>query len=230
MNMDNNLDYMIKQSGLPKKVIAERKGITPETLSRHIHGKIQLTLNDAEEYADFLSCRPQDIMFRSLPIDIIAYSVIFGDGKAAETMPTGTNKDCPKGQVWLNEQYTDDVAAIIYKIDKGYVGPWIQYRDSIGLVDLDPIKKGIVSKDCIERSSYAKIKNGPVMFGYVYPEPRGGHSLYDPWADTEMLSQKTFLEGKEAVLTGLDLEWATPLISSVWRPELRGAVIEYEAA
>ena len=36
MNMDNNLDYMIKQSGLPKKVIAERKGITPETLSRHI--------------------------------------------------------------------------------------------------------------------------------------------------------------------------------------------------
>ena len=31
--MNNNLDKMIRAAGLQKKVVAERKGVTPETLS-----------------------------------------------------------------------------------------------------------------------------------------------------------------------------------------------------
>ena len=37
--MNNNLDVLIQASGKTKREIAELKGVTPETLSRHIHGK-----------------------------------------------------------------------------------------------------------------------------------------------------------------------------------------------
>ena len=53
--MPNNLDAMIARSGMSKKEVAALKGITPETLSRQIHGKIQMTLADAERYAKILT-------------------------------------------------------------------------------------------------------------------------------------------------------------------------------
>ena len=36
MNMPNNLDAMIARSGMSKREVAALKGITPETLSRHV--------------------------------------------------------------------------------------------------------------------------------------------------------------------------------------------------
>ena len=73
LSMESNLNHMILRSGLTKRVVAEEKGITPETLSRHIHGKIQLTLNDAEDYSKILNCTPQEIMFKSNPARILGY-------------------------------------------------------------------------------------------------------------------------------------------------------------
>ena len=69
--MTNNLDAMISQSGLSKKEVAALKGVTPETLSRQIHGKIQMTLSDAERYAKILSCSPMDVIVPWTPIPII---------------------------------------------------------------------------------------------------------------------------------------------------------------
>lgn len=230
MYMDNNLELMIKRSGLQKKVLAERKGITPETLSRHIHGKIQLTLNDAEEYADYLGCSAQEIMFRTEAIDIVAYSVTSANGNKSESFLPGEDAKYPKGKVWLNDHYQHNVGAVIYDIHKDYVGPWIQYRNGLGIVLCDPIDQGIVSKDCVENCSYAKIKDGKIMFGYVYPEPRGTYAIYNPWADSDFFDQKSFLENAEPITSGLKLEWATPLISMVWRPDLRGVIIETEGA
>ena len=54
MNMPNNLNEMIIRSGLTRKQVAEEFGNTPETVSRHSHGKIQLTLVDAERYASIV--------------------------------------------------------------------------------------------------------------------------------------------------------------------------------
>ena len=44
MFMANNLEVMIAKAGMTKREVASLKGITPETLSRHVHGKIQMTL------------------------------------------------------------------------------------------------------------------------------------------------------------------------------------------
>ena len=57
MHMPNNLDKKIAESGMSKKEVAAAKGITPETLSRHVHGKIQMTLQDAEQYGKILAAQ-----------------------------------------------------------------------------------------------------------------------------------------------------------------------------
>ena len=63
IKMPNNLDFMIRRSGLLRKEIAERKGIRPETVSRHISGALNFSLKDAEQYAAILDCSAQDILF-----------------------------------------------------------------------------------------------------------------------------------------------------------------------
>ena len=63
--MANNLDKMIRRSGMTNRAVAEEKGIKPETLSRHKSGAINITRDDAEEYAQILNCLPQMIMYQS---------------------------------------------------------------------------------------------------------------------------------------------------------------------
>ena len=58
---------MIAQSGKSKAQVAQEKGLTPETLSRHIHSKIQITLKDAEEYAEICGCTVYQIILQLNP-------------------------------------------------------------------------------------------------------------------------------------------------------------------
>ena len=69
--MPNNLNQMISLSGKSKAQVAQEKGLTPETLSRHIHSKIQITLKDAEEYAEICGCSVYEILFITKPVPII---------------------------------------------------------------------------------------------------------------------------------------------------------------
>ena len=69
--MGNNLDKMIRQSGMTNKQVAEEKGIKPETLSRHKSGAINISRQDAKEYAEILNCLPQQIMYQSKPIPML---------------------------------------------------------------------------------------------------------------------------------------------------------------
>ena len=64
IKMPNNLEMMIRKSGMMRKEVAERKGCRPETVSRHVSGALNFTLKDAKEYAVILGCNPQDIMWR----------------------------------------------------------------------------------------------------------------------------------------------------------------------
>ena len=61
---------------MSKKEVAAAKGITPETLSRHVHGKIQMTLQDAEQYGKILGCTAQDVLFATNPIKVIGNWVL----------------------------------------------------------------------------------------------------------------------------------------------------------
>ena len=222
--MESNLNHMILRSGLTKRVVAEEKGITPETLSRHIHGKIQLTLNDAEDYSKILNCTPQEIMFKSNPAPILGY---IHYNKTAEhsvdwlEYRKKNNAKYPGGDVYLPSPNPFEVGAVLFNIPEDYDGPWIDYKDSLCIVQLDPIKQGYVSKDSIQQSSYAKIKGGGVLHGHIYPEPGGTYTVYNPWRQ-DLLSEDTEMQ------RGLKLDWAAPIIASFWQPRLRGIDIVYD--
>lgn len=224
LSMESNLNHMILRSGLTKRLVAEEKGITPETLSRHIHGKIQLTLNDAEDYSKILNCTPQEIMFKSNPARILGY---IHYTKTAEhsvdwlEYRKKNNAKYPGGDVYLPSPNPFEVGAVLFNIPDDYDGPWIDYKDSLCVVQLDPIKQGYVSKDSIQQASYAKIKNGGVLHGNVYPEPGGTYTVYNPWRQ-DLLSEETEMQ------RGLKLDWAAPVIASFWQPTLRGIDIVYD--
>ena len=224
LSMESNLNHMILRSGLTKRLVAEEKGITPETLSRHIHGKIQLTLNDAEDYSKILNCTPQEIMFKSNPARILGY---IHYNKTAEhsvdwlEYRKKNNAKYPGGDVYLPSPNPFEVGAVLFNIPDDYDGPWIDYKDSLCVVQLDPIKQGYVSKDSIQQASYAKIKGGGVLHGHVYPEPGGTYTVYNPWRQ-DLLSKETEMR------RGLKLDWAAPVIASFWQPTLRGIDIVYD--
>jgi len=226
MNMDNNLDAMILKSGLTRRVVAEEKGVTPETVSRHIHGKIQLSLNDAEDYSKILACSPQEIMFKADPIPIIAYLHYNIDGLCEYDL-ISDRKDNPsakiakrnaehcEGMVYLPGQHSFKVGAIIFSFHTDYSGMWSTWRNAITIVTLDPITDKRVSDCSIQQASYVKIKDGPMSFGDVYPEPGGTYTIHNPWR------QDLLTDGIE-MQRNQKLEWATPAVTTYWQPKLRG--------
>jgi len=226
MLMDNNLDNMILKSGLTKRVVAEEKGITPETLSRHIHGKIQLSLNDAEDYSKILLCSPQEIMFKADPIPIIAYLHYDVTGLVEYDL-ISDRKDNPsakiakrnaehcEGQVYLPGQHSFPVGAVIFSFHPDYSGMWNTWRNAITIVPLEAITEKRVSDCSIQQASYVKIKNGPLTFGDVYPEPGGTYTIHNPWRQ-DLLTEEIGMQRNQK------LDWATPALTTYWQPKLRG--------
>jgi len=224
MYMDNNLNKMILVSKLTKRSVAEDKGITPETLSRHISGKIQITLQDAEDYSKILNCTPQEVLFAADPVPIVGYVHYDSHGHVTYDCPdhraddSPFEEDYPPAKVHIPFHYPMPVGALIFVMDDSYQGPWCEYRGAMSIIPIKPIQENIVARDSIQKSAYVKIKHGGVSYGHVYPEPGNKYTLYNPW-------RQDMLQENYEVKRGLELDWATPTISTFWQPEMLGIKI-----
>jgi len=217
MKMPNNLEIMIAKSGMTKRNVAEVKGITPETLSRHVHGKIQMTLQDAEQYAKILDCTPQDILFAQKPVKIIGY-VHYNENR---TIKRSFAEGKTLGKVYLHNHMQKDTAAIIFSVDKNYTGKHVYWNNAVAFVKRSPITNGDVDPESIMYESFVKIIgeipdpdescSDNFLSGVVYPEPGGTYTIHN--TDTDKIRQ------------GLKLEWATPLLSVCFRPDLRSVEV-----
>lgn len=213
MMMPNNLEIMIAKSGMTKRNVAELKGITPETLSRHVHGKIQMTLQDAEQYAKILDCNAQDVLFAQKPVKIIGYMHINPDDSMTRSIAAGKTL----GKVYLHNHMQQDTGAIIYSADKGYSGRHFGWRNAVAFIKRSPVERGEIHPSAIMNESFVKVigdipdaENGNcngLLFGVLYPEPGGTYTVHN------VLSDK--------IRKGLKLEWASPLLAVCLRPELR---------
>tara|TARA_R110000765_G_scaffold263731_1_gene363392 strand:- start:661 stop:1371 length:711 start_codon:yes stop_codon:yes gene_type:complete len=229
MFMENNLDNMILASGMTKTRVAEEKGITAQNLSRVIHGKTRLNIQDAEEYAKILGCSTQQVMFKADPIPIVAYLHYDADGLVEYDL-ISDRKDNPsakiakrnaehcEGQVYLPGLHAFPVGAVIFSFHPDYSGMWSTWRNAITIVTLDPITEKRVSECSIQQASYVKIKDGPMGFGDVYPEPGGTYTVHNPWRQ-DLLSDGIEMQRNQK------LEWATPAVTTYWQPKLRGIEI-----
>ena len=205
MQMPNNLDKKIAESGMSKKEVAAAKGITPETLSRHVHGKIQMTLQDAEQYGKILGCAAQDVLFATNPIKVIGNWVL-GDDNHPYIEPEARN--C---SIYLNSYYQVETAAIATKLPKDKPFHHEMWDGQIEIIDYRPALAGEVSTDCYQRPTYAMLEDGKIVWGLLYPEPGNVFTVYAEQFHADYKSYR-----------GVKLKWACPTLSVVRRPDLRG--------
>ena len=228
-SMPNNLDAMIARSGMSKREVAALKGITPETLSRQIHGKIQMTLADAERYSKILDCSAQDVLFPLPPIPIIGYCKIQRcDPEDKNCPPSGVRIDREisagktMGKVYLQTYMQTNTAAVLWSAEPSYSGLWEQWKSAVHYIEREPIEKGFVSDAAIQHEAYALLENPVQEFGVdrrlvcgiVYPEPGGLYTVHNN--DTGL------------AVKGQKLLWAAASLSVSFRPKLRGVEIVHD--
>lgn len=205
--MPNNLEAMIQRSGLAKKEVAAAKGVTPETLSRHIHGKIQMTLTDAEAYAKVLDCTPQEVLFPTKPLPVIA------DWRLDEEGQPYLDLDTTRDLVYLSDFYESDVACVRASLNGDVPWHFEMWNGQLEVIDYRPALEGSVSKECFQQPSYAMTPDGELWWGLIYPEPGGTYTIH---ANTAVGFNNA---------SGVKLLWACPIISIIRRPDLRGVQI-----
>lgn len=222
-SMPNNLDAMIARSGMSKREVAALKGVTPETLSRQIHGKIQMTLQDADRYAKILDCTAQDVMFATPPVPIVGYcKIVKCNPDAHDCPPTGVRIEREisagktMGKVYLHSYMQTDTAAVLWSAEDGYSGLWEQWKSAVNFIERSPIEQGFVSENAIQQEAYAYLENPVQEFGIdrrlvagiVYPEPGGLYTVHNNDTGLSVKGQK--------------LVWASASVSVSFRPNLRG--------
>ena len=169
MFMDNNLNTMILRSGITKRIVAEQKGVAPETLSRHISGKIQLSLNDAEDYSKILGCAPQEILFASDPAPIVGY--VHYDKAAEHSVDfiqyrkdkSKYHKTSPGGNVYLPGPIPFELGIVMFDLPDEYNGPWIEYKEATRKLQMAKLCLGIFIQSQAARTLYI-IPGGKIYF------------------------------------------------------------------
>ena len=221
VGMDNNLAVCIEKSGMTNNEVAAAKGVTPETLRRHKNGKIQMSLRDAQDYARIIDVSVHKILFKSEPIPVIGECLI------KEKHITKRLHDSPKFKIYTEGNYNQDRCALLWKAEKKYSGMWYDWDGAIQFLRYSPIVDKFVSPECFQKISVVKTKEPidclemqgepccSIFTGVLYPQPGGLYTIHNG---------KTGMRYNDN-----DLEWATPTLSTVFRPELTGVqVVESE--
>jgi len=211
--MGNNLNTMIASSGLSKKDVGALVGHTPETVSRHISGNIKMTLDHAEGYARVLNCSPYDIMFEAHPMPIIGKCYIGKDNQIDRVVGEKNY-----GHVYSHTFRPERTGIIHWTMHEEYQGIWQYLRDGLESVLLDPIENEFIHPDAKGNECYALTKEPyecgchgkktRLAAGQLYPEPGNRFTIHNG--------------DRNETLRGLELVWATPLLSMIIRPDLRG--------
>ena len=215
VGMANNLTQCIENSGMTVTEVAAAKGVTPETLRRHRNGKIQMTVKDAEHYARILDVSLQQVLFESKPIPII------GACKIEECCIHRSLHEPQQYEVYAQTTFQVSNVGWLWETANAYKGQWYDWDGAVSFTKRDPIVDKFVDPDCFQYISVVKSKEPfackledhenemlTITAGVVYPQP---HNLY------------TVHNGKTGeTYTDLDLEWATPVLSAVFRPDLCG--------
>ena len=214
--MRNNLLEIIKQSGYTRKEIAEIRGVTPETLSRHIHGHINMSIHDVEAYAKILKVSAQSILFSEAPIPIIGECHVDSGGLIHRNFNAKH-----KQVVYLPDYFDAPLVAVSWSCADDYTGPWYEWNGALAFLLNEPIEKNIIHTGCIQKACLVKVKKPvnlegiktpqDILGGVLYPEPDDLFTLHAP--------KQNF------TIKNLELSWASPMTSVIFRPDLEGCRI-----
>lgn len=200
LQVPNNLSTMIERSGMLKKDVARRKGIRPETLTRHCSGVLQFTIKDAEEYGLILGCSAQDILFAQHPIPVFGY---LKDGLITPHDPT-----LPQEAYFMPYMVVEDDCQIIKDKNTEHAELW--RAGAFYLFGTSCIKTKTIESESFMKLSVCKTKQGDVLIRVIYPGADGSYQMKHP-INNNLLDMKA------------ELIWATPVTGVCYNPPLRGA-------
>ena len=223
MNMANNLDEMISIAGMSKKAVAEEKGVTPETVSRHIHSKISMTLQDVDDYARILRCKPHEIAYASPPIPIIGAWVTdidTGKTKIATRFRTQCKRFSKKG-VLIHGNYNQDWACIYWDLEQNTQSPWRQNHAALTFINIKSVAEDKIDQRAIMNKCYIMTKQGVMLSGVLWPQHH--NEFYT-------LTEVVGVPEENRILTDLDVLWAAPVVWFLQQRSLESVVmVDYES-
>lgn len=203
--MANNLKHYIRLSGKTQIQVAKEKGCAPESISRHISGRSQFSVQDAVEYAAILNCTPEQLLFERKPMPILGE---IKNGIECNFFST----DEPMRYIQTRAAPLPGSALMRIKWDNyAFTG------DQYSMFDSTPMKTKTVPQTVHAMPALVKVKEGseslrddgePTFLANVYPQPDGSFTLSGIY--------------QSEIVQGVELEWACPRILIVTRPELWG--------
>lgn len=224
MYMANNLDEMIKRSGFAKKKVAVLTNNTPETVSRHIHGRTSMRQEDVDLYAEVLGCKAHEISYVNAPIPIIgAWRVCAETNNLKIATRFQVYQQYWKKAVCLPGTYDEDFAAIMWDLDDGYRGEFNSYRDCVTLVRLQSIAEGVnIDRKAIMRPAYIMTKNGVLISGVLWPQHDN---------DKYTIANVVGVPEENRVLKDIDVAWAARVIETKYQctSEHGMSIIDHES-
>ena len=200
--MVNNLKKYITLSGMSHAEVAAAKGIAPESLSRHISGRSNFSIQDAVEYASILQIDPSALLFEDSTVKVF-----------------GT----------INEGYKVDMVSTSEKERfvhcsqtrfPSYVGAFTNNRDAfngalngtITWADMRPIQEESVPQDALSRCCIFKCNVGQVRQAVIHKQMNN------------LFTTVAFYGNN--VRNDIEIVWACPVLGRAERPDLLGLEIK----
>lgn len=193
----NNLKQLIRLAGLSHAEVAEKKGIAPESLSRHISGRSQFSIQDAEDYAEILDIDPSQLLFPNPKIKV------YGEIIDADVVNMRDSSD-PEEWVQTPFRYPPWVGVFV-DVRKNYN---TFLHGAFETFDTRPIQKQEVPQSAFGKWCIVKTNDKKVLQRTIYPNHDGKYTL-------------TSVGGRE-VLHDQTILFACPILTRVERPELLG--------
>mgnify|MGYP003115449106 FL=1 len=196
-NNQNNLKHLIRLAGLTHAEVAEKKGIAPESLSRHISGKSQFSIQDARDYAEILDIDPSQLLFP--PPQMHIYGTII-DANKVEMV----NASDPIEYWSVPVRYPPFVG--LFKDKREEYNTFLD--GAITTVDIRPIQSQSIPQTTFGKWCIVKTEDGQILQRTIYPNHNGKFTL-------------SSVGGRE-LLHDVKLKFACPVLTRVERPELLG--------
>tara|TARA_R100000734_G_scaffold15730_1_gene11873 strand:+ start:677 stop:1342 length:666 start_codon:yes stop_codon:yes gene_type:complete len=202
--MTSNLKKYIQLSGMSHAEVAAAKGIAPESLSRHISGRSQFSIQDAIDYAEILQIDPTAILFD--PCRVKVYGNIINGFSV--NMVNSSEKE--KYVYTSNIRFASHVGAFTNQRSE-----FNTYFDgAITWADMRPIQLETIPQDALSRCCIYKCAKTKTITQAVLHKQQSGKFTIEP------------LEHGHSIMTDVDVVWACPVLGRAERPDLLGLEIK----
>ena len=216
----NNLKALMRSAGISGVQMAEIRGVTPETVSRHVTSKTSMKMDDLVAYSEILDCKAEDIIYEPKPMTMFGTADDFGNVTEQRLIEDA--------RIYSSYGDPDEMVCILKR-----KGSAAYSHDEIYFVAKDPIQNRYVDESALNKRAVFKVADaqrgktlnlqerlalgdnpaGQIGFGYVSQDAIPRDANINECRPTFSIRNAFTLN------TGFDnveLEWLTPVMGGLF--------------